>query len=509
MPSIENLASLIGLISKQKIYQIEIISESQISTKLNRLYTLFNEGVIKSDKDIIDYLYDGEESKSKNSYKLKTELHNRLINTLFFIDINNYSKSKYEVALHNSYRKSMAVIILLERIYRGPAIELAEQIISDVLEYDLVELAVMLFRRLGQHYALFEYNQKKSTFYFDLLEKYSKFLQHELLSEKIYSQLGHYVFSSEKIFEINHFKQDLERLKEYQKSNTTFYFNLMTYSAFNYYYLFRKDYESLLQLSTEAISFFNKKRGFSGIGKYMFLFQKAYCLFILNEPYKSLEFYLKAKATNPSVGSLNWFNLHSYLFNNYLILEKYDACYDLMAETLNHKNINKLPIQYRQVWAIKEAYFNYLIRLGKVEIQKNKPNKLRSFRINRFLNEVPHFSKDKRGLNIAILIIQMLFYLADRKYNNFIDRMDALNQYAYRYLRNDDNLRSNCFIKMILKIPDAHYHPVAVQRHVKNIYDKMIQAPPEISEHAANVEIIPYETLWEMVLELLEKNRKG
>lgn len=507
MPSIENLGSLIDLISRQKVFQIEIVSESTAPTKINRLYELINEGVVKSDEDIYNHFYNGDSSKNKSVYKLKSELHDRLINTLFFIDINNYSKSKYEVVLHDSFKKVLAVTLLIERAKRTCAIELAEQSIKDIIKFDLVELIVMLSRRMGQHYALFDYDQKKSDYYFSLMEEYSELLNHELLAEKIYSQLGHFVFSSDKSFDLNHFWPDLNKMKGYQKHNNTFYFNLMTYSAFYFYYLFNKDYKALLNLSTEAIAFFYKKKGFSAIGRYMFLFQKAYCLFILNKPKESLEFYLKAKSTKPSVGSLNWFNLHSYLFNNYLVLEMYDNCFDLMAETLKHKNIDLLPIQYRQTWAIKEAYFNFLVRLGKIENLDKKEIKLRPFRLNRFLNEVPHYSKDKRGQNISILIIQMLFYLADRKYSSFIDRMDALNQYTYRHLRNDENLRSNCFIKMILKIPDTNYHPVAVRRHVKKYYDKMVNESPEISEHAANVEIIPYETLWEMVLELLEKNR--
>ena len=45
-------------------------------------------------------------------------------------------------------------------------------------------------------------------------------------------------------------------------------------------------------------------------------------------------------------------------------------------------------------WRIIEAYANLLdINTGQV------------FRVSRFLNEVPIFSKDKRGNNIAIIVI--------------------------------------------------------------------------------------------------------
>ena len=86
--------------------------------------------------------------------------------------------------------------------------------------------------------------------------------------------------------------------------------------------------------------------------------------------------------------------------------------------------------------------------------------------------------------------------------------MDALNQYSYRYLRNDDTLRSNCFVKMILKIPDATYHPERLKRHTKKLYKTLVNTPTDIREQSSNIEIIPYESLWELVLELLQDHKR-
>jgi hypothetical protein len=145
-----------------------------------------------------------------------------------------------------------------------------------------------------------------------------------------------------------------------------------------------------------------------------------------------------------------------------------------------------------------------LIKMGKVTEAEDSENKLRPFRINRFLNEVPHYSRDKSGRNIAILIIHVLFLFIQKKDDELDRRLDALGQYSFRYLRNDETLRSNAFIKMLQKLPDAHYHPIGIQRRVSKFYKRLTETPMNISEDSAETEVIPYEHLWEIVLELLQ-----
>jgi hypothetical protein len=137
------------------------------------------------------------------------------------------------------------------------------------------------------------------------------------------------------------------------------------------------------------------------------------------------------------------------------------------------------------------------------EIGKISPRKDSSFRISKFLNEVPVYSKDKRGLNIAILIIQFLFLLHKRRYSELIDRADALKQYCYRYLRKDDTFRSHCFIRMLLQIPRADFNRIRTERYAESYMKKLKSVPLIVSDQSIEVEVIPYDDLWEMTLELL------
>lgn len=122
----------------------------------------------------------------------------------------------------------------------------------------------------------------------------------------------------------------------------------------------------------------------------------------------------------------------------------------------------------------------------------------------RFVNEMPLYSKDKRGMNIPILIFQILSLIYYKRYDDAIDRMEAIEKYCSRYLRRDDTFRSNCFIKMLLVIPAQGFHKSAVLRHAEKYHKMLLSMPIDMANQSHDVEIIPYEDLWEMVLESLQ-----
>ena len=127
------------------------------------------------------------------------------------------------------------------------------------------------------------------------------------------------------------------------------------------------------------------------------------------------------------------------------------------------------------------------------------------FKISRFLNEVPIFSKDKRGLNVPILILQTLFQLQQRKYDHLIDRIEALSKYQQRYLCKEENYRSYVFIKMLIEIPKAYFNKNLVIQKTEKWSSQLRLVPIEISNQNHDLEILPYQHIWTFVLDLLDK----
>ena len=106
-------------------------------------------------------------------------------------------------------------------------------------------------------------------------------------------------------------------------------------------------------------------------------------------------------------------------------------------------------------------------------------------------------------MNINLLIIQILEYTRRKQYDKIIDRIDALKQYMHRYLRDDATYRSNCFIRMLLCLPRGHFNQVGVRRVAQPYLDKLLAKPILETNQDYEVEMVPFEDLWEFVVSLL------
>lgn len=61
---------------------------------------------------------------------------------------------------------------------------------------------------------------------------------------------------------------------------------------------------------------------------------------------------------------------------------------------------------------------------------------------------------------------------------------------------------------MLLKLPEAEYHPIRTKRYVAKYERKLLENPFEVSLKELAVEIIPYEELWDIIINILNENIK-
>ena len=147
-------------------------------------------------------------------------------------------------------------------------------------------------------------------------------------------------------------------------------------------------------------------------------------------------------------------------------------------------------------WLLYEAYINLVLETGSATYDGRK----KRFSIQKFINDLPEFSKDKRANNIPILIAQMLFFIVRKQYNKAIDRIESLDKYASRYLRNDETFRSNCFIKMLLEIPKNSFNQLRVERAAEKYFRRLLDSDIDLIDQPFEIEIIPYERLWAIIM---------
>ena len=108
-------------------------------------------------------------------------------------------------------------------------------------------------------------------------------------------------------------------------------------------------------------------------------------------------------------------------------------------------------------------------------------------------------------MNIPVLVAQMAFLILQQKYEAATERIDALNKYCDRYLKNNNpNFRCNCFIKMLVQIPVSGFHRAGVERRAKKYLEKMKTIEINFNNQAHEVEVLPFETMWIFILDALQ-----
>ncbi|MEZ4990408.1 MAG: hypothetical protein R2824_08345 [Saprospiraceae bacterium] len=503
--NLEELNSLVKVVTKNKVKQLDILEKEgpQIS-QLQELYQLLSSGEIKCDRDGEEYFFKGNSQQEVYFNRLKRRLKRRLINTLFFIDVNQPSFTNLQKAYYTCYRDATAVKILMGRVARKPAITLAEKIIKKSIKYDFTDITLELARTLRSHFSNIEGNKKKFIFYKDIVKKYSKIYQAELKAEEYYSDIminftGSHSTKPELIEIVKTYYDELRKIISELSS---YKLNFHAYTLFVLRFEIQNDYKKTIEVCNEAIGYFEAHPHLASKTVITNFSLKKLASFIMLKKFKEGEKIAKVCLSIQKKGSINWL----IVLNYYVILSfhsnQYERALDLFKEAKNHFNIDNMLIVASEHWKIYEAFLFYLAEIDKINIDDSIQKS--SFRISKFLNEVPIYSKDKQGINIPILIIQILFLLHKGQFDTIIDRTESLKIYVHRYLRRDGTFRSNCFIKMLLCLPAANFHKAGVIRRAKKYVELLNSVPIGEANQSPEVEIIPYEMLWEFVLESLE-----
>lgn len=86
------------------------------------------------------------------------------------------------------------------------------------------------------------------------------------------------------------------------------------------------------------------------------------------------------------------------------------------------------------------------------------------------------------------------------------DKILALYKYAQRNLKDDsDNLRSYYFINALSQLPRGNFMADEVAKRATSWLQKMRATPAMNTTDPFEVEILPYERLWEIGMQLLAK----
>lgn len=496
----ENLKELIRIIAPKRMKYVSIMDYNlNRDSKLMQLYMGLKNGKVNSDDEAIHLLYGKEEVGTKYS-KLKYSLQKRLINTLHLIELNAEEISKRKRAYLECTRAWTTAQFLIMLQAKRVAIQLLEKSLKKMILYDFTMLVLESAKILRQDYGVIGGDQAKIREYDEIVTTYIDLFVAETKVEGYFHYLmSHYVkskASQSHIYEIaDRYIQEIEsNLPTYMSSGFIFRYKMIEIIK----HMSVHDYQKTIEVCEEAMNMLMEKSFVDGTGLAIIYYQWIACCTQLKQYAKGKKIANKCLRLLTE-GDYNWFKGLQVYAQLLMYAGEYQEAYEIYLKAVQHKNFSKLSPYAQEEWKIYDAYIHLLIAIGKIDVDIEQKN----FRLSKFLNEVPFFSQDKRGMNIPILICQILFLLHTGKYDTIIDRLEAIQKYNTRYLKEEGYIRSYYFIKMIMKLPKTNFTLKGLEEEVQELYEALSANSVDVINNNHDLEILPYEQLWEILCSML------
>lgn len=494
------LKEMIILLGQNHIHPFEHLKSGegkQAASKLLTLYDGIAEGRFGSDTEAEKSIYGKVGSPAYR--KLKSDLRDHLFDAVMGINTDQSEFSDYQRAYYQCHRQWLVVRILTGMNANTAALSLATRLLRQAEKFNFTLLCMDISSYLRIQYGLRESNDHKFKEANELFLQYRNLYDAECLAEELYTNLiVRYVNNRSAQSEVHasatHYFSRIEGyMQEHQSYKLQMYgylIGLLSYTSVN-------DYRRAMAFCHEAITFFGSRPYEARTPLQIFHYQNLICNIQLKQ-FEAGQVSANECLKYMQEGTFNWFKYQELYLHLSLHSQEYVQADKTLQQILKHPRFEFLPDNAKELWTIYESYIYYLHAMGKV-----KSSLAEKFKLARFERKTPIFSKDKGGLNIAIIIIRLLILLKERKFRQIIDELDSINQYCYRHLRGDNTKRSYYFIKMLLAIPMAQFDAKTAQGKVSGLREKLDQIPFQVANQTHEIEMIPYEDLWAMALESL------
>ncbi len=500
----KELLELVQILNRQKTRSINILGENfDEETHLGQLYRGIASGEFTTDEEAAQAI-SGTDPSDRRYTRLKNELTKRLRNTIFFIDVKRAEFNDYQRAYYTCSKDWASAKILLGREARSAAVKLLRKVYLKAIKYDFTDLVLDTARQLRIHHGLYERNRKKYEEYDNVATKYEQIFNAEMLAEKAYTKfiLDYTMGQVDENLLNNEVKESVVKLNQYTAKYDSLRLHQLTALLEIFYYMGIKDYQKTIEVGKRRIDFLESKPFHAKINIVLILQNMITCYTYLQEYEKGKK--AAEKCLNILTdGRANWFKTLEHYYLLCMHTGEYKKAYQIVEKAFSHKRFNFLPSSNRENWVLFEAYLHYLQFIN--ELQEDLPGvKKRRFKRSKFINEVNMYTQQERGLKIPIWIIQVLFLLAEKNYDKALTKIDNARRFANRYLKSEETKRSHLFFKMLDKTIKNDFEKVPTEKASKKDFEKIHAHPIDVTLQLHQIEIIPYEELWPLVLKTLD-----
>jgi len=500
----EILSDLIRLLKKHRThYRDDTGLPTNKNSKIYKLVKGLSDGSYEDEERAAQALY-GTDASHISFKRLKYRLQNRLLNSLFLIDPEKVFTSPSDRDFFLVGQLQTICGILNRMGEKNLSYKLAKSALHKAKTahnpYAGLQLSLQLRNRVNNLR-----DQKKIIKYNAEVKYFQQYIDAELkLSTMHLEYKGLIADPKTEIHQVkemlNTFLKEIANIKIDYSPRTVYYF----YTIFLHDRLINRDIPGTIACCKEGLK---KMKPFNRPNLDSLFYFAMVEGHILQKEFEKGSILIFSRIENQDLSHFNTLSSIYYYAILCLTTENYQQFGEALQLFKEHKIEKSQVAFFQENFTIFEMLYYILVTIDKVKPTYPVKSKIR---ITKFINDLPVFSKDKKGVNTLILFVQFLLLLIKKDYDTIIDRVENLKAYDQKYLRKEDSFRITCFVKMILLIPKNNFHPAAVQRHVVPYLKKLADHKKNNwSWRGTNVETIPYENFWKLFIIVLEKNKNS
>jgi hypothetical protein len=506
MTTLQEIAGTTSPISMKKLLSGSSRAKAGESL-ISKLYKLLRAGKLEEEA-IVTKLYGKGTTLTDGRYKtLKSRLKRIMLDSLLNEEVTGGGYSTYDQAYITGHRQlSLARILIAKRAYQA-AKDVATQAFKSIRNYEILPLNEGFTDLLSSLYLGTLHNPALFDKYYEMHQYYAK-AAYDLgvVTSKYRTMRSKVYINQDSPYEIGKLalgftEETHEIMMRYLKVPPL---QGMVRATHVMGLKLTGQYRDALVAADEAEEILSKCKGVSDHVISAIGLMRVECSLQLRD-FEIGRFNVDRTRKLIPPYTINSIKLSEYAVLLGLHTGNYDYAYDEIV-SLDRKTLQKLPKDrgVKENWLVLEAYIRLLIAAGKVSVRENS-QQLESFRLAKFINNVPGLSANKSGTNIQILVLQAMFFIVRGELSKFIDRTDALDRYCNRYLKDNDSLRHNCFFRLLTEVVKGGFDLKSRKRKIKIILDRMTSPEAVEISKKTNSEIVPYEVLWSILTERISR----
>lgn len=504
------LKEIIAALDRYKVRHVDVLTNAKTAgdDKTNRYFDMYagiRDNRWQSESEMAAHF--GMHPDSKRFTRLKNEVKKRLLNSILFIDTSLPEFSDYRRGYALAAQQWAVIRTLHHIISTDSLLDLSDRTLKLAEHYEIFDIALDIARHMKSYLAhvpggqrKYELMQEKADFF---KRMYAEELQANAACERLYLEmLGKKWYNRETALLA---QELLATLEPFAAENQSVVFQAQ-YSLLQIHILvLQQRWQDALLTARHAKQFLTNKPFLHSINLLAILNREASCLIMLN-CYAEAEDILVEATTLATEGTRQWFKIQELRLVNAMYAASYRQAWQHLRNMQKHPSFPLQNALDQENWRLYQGYLCLLARSGQLSLSPRDKVVAENFRLSSWVNSLPHFSQDKRGANIPILLFQALYLLHEGRLEAFDNRIEALRKYRQRNLDpQNGHFRADCFIRLLENVSRQGCQPGAVEKSAGPLLEKLRSVSGNVLDHNFEIEIVPYERQWEWITGMLRR----